>query len=156
MRTSIKTTKKQILNYHYEHTDECGMGSDADEWHHRCWRCGYIRSLERCHIVPDSVNGKDIPSNYVLLCNDCHLENPNVKDTTEMWKWIRSTSSPMYDTFWEIRNTMKEVISETTDHFGETMNESTKKWVSSEFIKRLQIKGIFPNMIPNLINILKQ
>jgi hypothetical protein len=51
-RPTIKTTKKQILEYHYEHTDECGMGADSSEWDTHCWRCGHERNTQRCHIIP--------------------------------------------------------------------------------------------------------
>ena len=152
---SIKTTHKQILEYHYEHTNECGLGCDADEWHHRCWRCGYVRSLERCHIIPNSLGGPDEPSNYVLLCNDCHLENPNVKDSNEMWNWIRRTSVSTYDTFWELRNILKETVQDSTHHFGEVMNKSTKYWILREYKKRLEKQGISYTFISNIDEILR-
>ncbi|MFR6162100.1 HNH endonuclease [Mediterraneibacter gnavus] len=31
-------------------------------------------------MVPESLGGEDIPSNHVLLCSRCHLDNPNVAD----------------------------------------------------------------------------
>ena len=34
-------------------------------------------SLERAHIIPHSKGGESIPSNLVLLCKDCHKENPD-------------------------------------------------------------------------------
>lgn len=33
--------------------------------------------LERAHIIPKSRGGTDDPSNFVLLCSQCHHENPN-------------------------------------------------------------------------------
>ena len=33
--------------------------------------------LERAHIIPKSRGGSDDPSNFVLLCSQCHHENPN-------------------------------------------------------------------------------
>lgn len=58
-----------------------------------CWRC-YGSRPERCHIVPDSLGGPDIPSNYVLLCNRCHLDAPDVRDPHEMLRWISESDLP--------------------------------------------------------------
>ena len=85
------------------HTDESGLSVDFAEAHERCWRCGCRRRLERCHIVPDSLGGEDIPSNFVILCKRCHLDNPNVADPEIMWDWLRAYSVPLYDTFWDIQ-----------------------------------------------------
>lgn len=59
--------------------------------------------LERCHIVPDSLGGEDTPSNFVILCRRCHLDNPNVADPEIMWDWLRAYGVPLYDTFWTIQ-----------------------------------------------------
>lgn len=80
---------------------------DWSEAGSRCWRCGYEKDLERCHIIPDSLGGKDEPSNLVLLCKRCHAEGPNVTDPEIMWDWIRAYGVPLYGTFWSIRG-MKE------------------------------------------------
>jgi len=132
-------SKNKILDYHYKNTDECGMGCDADEWHKRCWRCGYERDLERCHIIPKSIGGQDIPKNYVLLCNDCHQEAPNVNDEKFMFEWIEKTCISSYDTFWHLRDVFKQTLNECSTHFGHghKLNQSSKEWVSNEFIKKL-------------------
>src|SRR5262249_7661154 len=65
--------------------DECGLGVDWSEAEERCWRCGYKSSLQKCHIVPDSLGGAARPSNLVLLCCRCHREAPNVADPRFMW-----------------------------------------------------------------------
>ena len=91
-----------MCTYWARHTDESGLSVDFAEAHERCWRCGCRRRLERCHIVPDSLGGEDIPSNFVILCKRCHLDNPNVADPEIMWDWLRAYSVPLYDTFWDI------------------------------------------------------
>ena len=101
-RKPIKTKKEEIVDYWFSRVDESGLSIDASEAHERCWRCGYEHSLERCHIIPDSLGGEDEPSNLVLLCRRCHLDNPNVTDPQIMWDWIRSYEVPFYDTFWSI------------------------------------------------------
>lgn len=101
-REKIKTTKEQIVDYWAHHEQECGLSVDFAEAHELCWRCGCRRNLQRCHIVPDSLGGEDIPSNFVLLCSRCHLDNPNVADAEIMWDWLRAYAVPYYGTFWDI------------------------------------------------------
>ncbi len=105
----IKTKKEEIVNYWFfeQFVEESGLSVDAAEAHERCWRCGCEHNLERCHIVPASLGGKDEPSNLVLLCHRCHLDNPNITDPEIMWDWIRAYGVPMYGTFWGILG-MKE------------------------------------------------
>ena len=102
-RKPIKTTKKQIIDYWSRVEDECGLSVDWAEAEERCWRCGYKKRLQRCHIIPDSLGGKDEPSNLVLLCTRCHIDAPNVESKTFMWDWIRSNGTSFYDTFWSLR-----------------------------------------------------
>ena len=135
----IKTKKQDILDYHYKNTCESNMGCDADEWHRRCWRCGYIRNLERCHIIPRSLNGSDTPENYVLLCNECHQEAPNVSDKNYMIEWIKKTSVCYYDVYWSLRKLSEKLINlfnKTSIHFGqgEKINDSTREWLKQSFL----------------------
>lgn len=102
-RKPIKTTKKQIVDYWSRIQDECGLSVDWAEAHERCWRCGYKKKLQKCHIIPDSLGGKDEPSNLVLLCSRCHIDAPNVESKTFMWDWIKANGTSLYDTFWNIR-----------------------------------------------------
>lgn len=103
----IRTTKKQIVEYWEQYVDESSLSIDFAEAGERCWRCGCKRNLERCHIIPQSLNGEDVPSNFVLLCSRCHLDNPNVADPEVMWDWLRAYKVSFYDTFWIVQG-MKE------------------------------------------------
>lgn len=100
-RKNIKTTIPEIIDYWIKFEDECELNFDWSEANIVCWRCGCKRKLYRCHIIPDSLGGKDEPSNFVLLCADCHKEAPNVESSTFMWDWIKSFRNPFYDTFWQ-------------------------------------------------------
>ena len=51
----MKTTKKQIVEWGMANINECGYGVDASEMSSRCWRCGYERETERCHVIPKSL-----------------------------------------------------------------------------------------------------
>lgn len=106
-RDPIKTPISEIITYWEQRVDECGLSVDWSEAESHCWRCGYEKDLERCHIIPDSLGGKDEPSNLVLLCKRCHAEGPNVTDPEIMWDWIKAYGVPFYGTFWSIRG-MKE------------------------------------------------
>lgn len=99
-RKTIKAKNQEIADYWFARVDESDLSVDASEAHERCWRCGCKRGLQRCHIIPDSLGGSAEPSNLVLLCSRCHLDNPNVVDPEIMWDWIRAYKVPFYDTFW--------------------------------------------------------
>jgi len=99
MKRRTKTTKKQIAEYWIEnntvseldlHFDWC----DAEDW---CWNCASVKGihLERCHIIPHSLGGEDTPSNYVLLCKDCHAEAPNTTNPKDMWDFLKSNKLPI-------------------------------------------------------------
>ncbi|MCD2348254.1 HNH endonuclease [Clostridium guangxiense] len=105
----MNTTKEQIVKYWFKVAgiEERGLSVDAAESYERCWRCGCRAELERCHIIPQFLGGKNYPDNLVLLCHRCHIENPNVKDSEIMWDWIRAYGTPFYDRFW-ILQAMKE------------------------------------------------
>ena len=85
-KQSIKTTKEDIVNYWFfeQMIDESGLSVDAAEAYERCWRCGCEKRLERCHIIPESLGGKDpqkisrsfimeIPNRVINTEQDWHL-----------------------------------------------------------------------------------
>lgn len=54
-----------------------------------CWACFYeTSSAERCHVIPDSIGGSNKPSNIVLMCGQCHQENPDINDESFFWEWF--------------------------------------------------------------------
>lgn len=125
-RKAIKTSFEEIVVYWKRHEDECGLSVDWAEAHERCWRCGCEKNLERCHIIPDSLGGKDEPSNLVLLCKRCHADGPNVGDPEIMWDWIRAYGVPFYDTFWTILGRKEyEFV------YGHSMDDDLNKIIES-------------------------
>lgn len=91
---TIRTTKSQIVRYWRDNNLVKGFNllhaSNPDK---HCWNCGWkTNHLQRCHIVPHMLGGEDTPSNYVLLCNQCHNEAPDVKNPSYMWQWIVSNN----------------------------------------------------------------
>ena len=145
-RQNIKTKKEEIVRYWFfeQLVDECGLSVDAAEAHERCWRCGCEYNLERCHIVPVSLGGKDEPSNLVLLCNRCHLDNPNITDPEIMWDWIRAYGVAMYDTFWD-RLGLKEYEFIYKKDFYTEMEELG-------ITKPEELNSIIKNLAPEILN----
>ncbi|MBR0405275.1 MAG: HNH endonuclease [Eggerthellaceae bacterium] len=101
-RKQNKTAIREIVEYWSGIVDECDLSVDWAEAEERCWRCGSVKELTRCHIVPHSLGGNDEPSNYVVLCRQCHEEGPNVSEPEIMWDWLMAYSCSLYDTFWRI------------------------------------------------------
>lgn len=46
--------------------------------------------LNRCHIVPKSLGGKNESNNLFLMCEDCHVESPDYIDPTYFLLYIYS------------------------------------------------------------------
>ena len=46
------------------------------------------RSFERAHIIPAMLNGSNDPSNFVMLCKECHHKNPNTSHDEVYFKWL--------------------------------------------------------------------
>lgn len=161
MKRELKTPIAEIANYWIKNTriPETELNFDWAEAHTHCWNCGddkYSRStkkttLHRCHIVPHSLGGEDKPSNYVLMCKECHEEAPNVKDNSVMWDWIKSNYIPglltntyklrkalkifedkegysfleLADSVQDLDQVLKKELDNTSVHFGRKRNVST-------------------------------
>ena len=103
----ISTTYKQIVEYYKQHLHEEDFNVDFADLHNRCWNCGEIAKLYRCHIIPSSAEGEDHPNNYVLLCMQCHKKAPNCDSKMIIWDWLNSNLFYCYDTY-----NGKEIIDE--------------------------------------------
>lgn len=78
-----------------------------------CWACGIFDSshdiedstqpldeifkvwdkqqyLERCHVVPRSLGGCNCHGNLVLLCKNCHNENPDTRNLNTFKLWLQN------------------------------------------------------------------
>lgn len=53
------------------------------------WNDKRVKSeLNRCHIVPAALGGKDVPSNLFLLCQECHALSPDTTNPANFFRWI--------------------------------------------------------------------
>ena len=69
----------------FDNIAECTNG------HWNCWACGIPRkekSLEKCHIVPYSLDGSNDPLNYFLMCSDCHNNSPDTRHIKIFISWV--------------------------------------------------------------------
>ena len=125
----IATTIKEIIKYHSDNASELQLNVDICDLAIRCWRCGEIRRLHRCHVVPASAGGEDIPSNYVLLCNACHEVAPNINNPKRMFDWLYATHSDTYNSFWGLET-------------NKAYKQIYQKDLQSEMLKRYKINSI--------------
>tara|TARA_R110000824_G_scaffold387419_1_gene582711 strand:+ start:43 stop:711 length:669 start_codon:yes stop_codon:yes gene_type:complete len=72
----------------------CGIWSSGwdrgKDWK-ECWKIAAsdsYRSLQRAHIVPRSLGGNNEPSNFVMLCKQCHFKNPHTTNRDLYIQWV--------------------------------------------------------------------
>jgi 5-methylcytosine-specific restriction endonuclease McrA len=66
----------------------------------RCFNCTSIfhlgrGALQRCHIISDSKDGEDTPSNLIPLCKHCHGISPE-NDKEAMWNFLKRVGGKNY------------------------------------------------------------
>jgi hypothetical protein len=168
-RNRIMTTTTEIVDYWSQRETECGLSADWADAHKRCWRCARKVPLQKCHIIPDALDGKDAPENLILLCLRCHREAPDIADTAFIWTWLRKHAVSLYDTDWILRgyfeferlfgrksftilneeipksklvSALRKYRQKTTIHFGEGRpSPSTVAWMFSQIEKDLIGRG---------------
>ena len=62
----------------------CEGGDYQMIWNHK----GTKHELNRCHIVPGAMGGKDEPSNLFLLCPECHVLSPDTNNPYNFLRWV--------------------------------------------------------------------
>jgi hypothetical protein len=80
--------------------------TDVLEAARSCWACGYCRNgfkPTRAHIVASAHGGADDdPSNYLLLCEKCHREQPDGHPFEVQLVWLKNHEWYSYDTALEL------------------------------------------------------
>jgi hypothetical protein len=54
-----------------------------------CWACSADSGIMRAHIQGDVKNGANEPSNFFLLCNACHAEQPDASRPDQQLSWLQ-------------------------------------------------------------------
>ncbi|MEU5525413.1 HNH endonuclease signature motif containing protein [Micromonospora chersina] len=52
--------------------------------------------LQRAHLTPHALGGTNHPSNYLMLCKQCHDEAPDWRDPSMMIQWAKTRESFMH------------------------------------------------------------
>ncbi|MEB7923148.1 HNH endonuclease [Atlantibacter hermannii] len=85
-------SKKMIWQYWIDNGIQRGL--DDTRYYNACdfnvcVCCGRESStLERAHIIPHSLGGSNDVSNYILLCNKCHTESPDIANESALIEWM--------------------------------------------------------------------
>jgi len=102
----------------FDNIAECSLGEIF------CWSCGVncskINRLERAHIIPHSLGGGNEPSNYMLLCSDCHIESPDTEIPDIFFNWLDKKKS---NTSVKISTLLDIVDQYDMSVFNESLNE---------------------------------
>jgi hypothetical protein len=84
---------KAIVNYWISRVGQDDLNINLyHNAHERCWRCATKCKPEQAHIIPHALGGPSDPSNLVLLCNQCHKENPNTSNADLFWQWMKAST----------------------------------------------------------------
>jgi len=110
----ILPSKASIFDHWKDRFPKLGIFIDWGE--PSCWACGFhygtrfdIKTpkaswedilsawermpLQRCHIVPRSLGGRDEPSNLFLMCRECHDLAPNTSIPEIFFEWAKAQSA---------------------------------------------------------------
>lgn len=50
-------------------------------------------TLERCHVIPVARGGSNHPCNLVMMCKQCHKDNPDSVEEGLFWWWFGSVQT---------------------------------------------------------------
>lgn len=76
-----------VCGFHYGAKYDIKRCDASWEVIRRCWE---RIPLQRCHIVPRSLEGKDSVGNLFLMCRECHDLAPNTNIPEIFFEWARS------------------------------------------------------------------
>lgn len=78
----------------------------------RIWNLPENRYLQKAHIKSRMLGGKNIPSNYFLLCKECHQESPDFDDIQYFYAYIRFVRENVFKVSKRRNEEMKRAIYE--------------------------------------------
>ncbi|ECY6091243.1 HNH endonuclease, partial [Salmonella enterica subsp. enterica serovar Enteritidis] len=93
--------------------------------------------LERAHIIPHSLGGSNDVSNYILLCNKCHRESPDIANESALIEWMNGQPTEMESMLRLIQQEMDKYNKETQM----AVNEILIKEIFSELFKKAGAHG---------------
>lgn len=160
---------KHILNYwsskealfRVKHL-ECKYGIELDfrdgvehnKDHAFCFACyrhySSWNKLDRAHIIPQMLGGLNKPSNFVMLCKECHLDNPNTKNEDSYFNWLGNVQGYEYKKIQQIRKAMK-VFNITEDVLSSIENLDMEKLIQDSMDEAGIHQGINFNSICSIM-----
>ena len=84
----MKIKQEEIIDYW---KDKIEISIPWNKAHNHCWACGIKpeMTLERSHIFPKVLGGRDESFNLILLCPICNATNPETIYTDDYWLWFK-------------------------------------------------------------------
>lgn len=126
----IKTTLDQICEYWLDNipVEEIYLNFDWCDCKDRCWNCAKsfkYSKPDRCHIIPKSLGGLDTPSNFVILCKECHQTSPDTIYPDDMWDWIKGNKKLVgfYENSYNLDAALKQLCLENNCTLPELCQE---------------------------------
>lgn len=82
----------------------------------KLWSDKKVKSkLNRCHIVPVSLDGSDEPDNLFLMCESCHFLSPDSRNAKGFFRWVYRQRNKTEMGFESIPETFRLIDEELTD-----------------------------------------
>jgi len=117
-----------------QHVDVRPNEDTKEKWLN-CWNratAGQYAFLQKCHIIPHCFEGDDSLDNFILLCDNCHKNNPNTRSTKMYQKWLDGIQE------WTRWGGVKNEIKEAQERYGVTDDDVEwimQKEVHGQFLK---------------------
>ena len=108
--------------------------NDDDDLNQLWNSSGVKRTLQRAHIVPDSLEGSDTPQNLFCLCERCHRDSPDTIYSKEFFKWVyqrRKEGTLIYRTYSQaVDQCKKQNVNPAFINIDKTFNNNFKTMAS--------------------------
>lgn len=115
----------------FDNIAECSLG------HAFCWACGVkkskIASLDKCHILPYALGGSNEPSNFFLMCGDCHDLSPDSAFPDIFFRWVRHREAYTNKYLQDILDVMQPYMSQLNDQQLNSVSNDLLDTVASSF-----------------------
>ena len=112
---------------HHTKTYVCDIGEPTcfacGNWFNGSYDSGPLKSrwdrapLERCHIVAKQFGGDDSASNIILLCKECHRDQPDVPSYGAVMEWVDGRENWVVKRMREIRHCLSLLTKGSPENF---------------------------------------
>lgn len=142
---------------------EPATDNDIRELERTCWACGHFSSehkATRAHVVARSRGGTDDPSNYFLLCDVCHEEQPDGLSRELQEQWLKNRDD-WFKRYYELINELFEDMTKTQngisrEHINQWMCDSGSKYIVSLIQQGYKSAAGFKNGRANCFMLFRQ